>query len=81
MYVHWRVIHIGPLLRTLLTFTRSDLLHVRYGYEETKAAWLSSFSQIVPIFLSPFLGAFLDHYGKRSYICTPFLSRSLPYLC
>ncbi|KAJ2429349.1 hypothetical protein GGF47_000785 [Coemansia sp. RSA 2524] len=44
----------------------SELVKLRFGVNDAIAAWSASVSQIMPIFLVPFLGWFFDLYGKRT---------------
>ncbi|KAJ1964654.1 hypothetical protein GGI12_001288 [Dipsacomyces acuminosporus] len=44
----------------------SELVKLRFGVDDSVAAWAASFSQIMPIFLVPFLGWFFDQYGLRT---------------
>lgn len=40
----------------------------RFGYDNGKAAAVASVSQVLPIFIMPFLGFFVDKYGKRTWM-------------
>ncbi|KAI7833466.1 major facilitator superfamily domain-containing protein [Kickxella alabastrina] len=44
----------------------SELIKLRFGVNDAVAAWSASVSQIMPIFLVPFLGWFFDTYGLRT---------------
>ncbi|KAJ2641870.1 hypothetical protein GGF44_001926, partial [Coemansia sp. RSA 1694] len=44
----------------------SELVKLRFGSNDSAAAWSASVSQIMPIFLVPFLGWFFDIYGMRT---------------
>ncbi|KAJ1872929.1 hypothetical protein LPJ55_002729 [Coemansia sp. RSA 990] len=44
----------------------SELIKLRFGVNDAVAAWSASVSQIMPIFLVPFLGWFFDLYGLRT---------------
>ncbi|ORX71206.1 MFS general substrate transporter, partial [Linderina pennispora] len=44
----------------------SELVKLRFGANDAVAAWSASVSQIMPIFLVPFLGWFLDRFGLRT---------------
>ncbi|KAJ2855849.1 hypothetical protein J3B02_001942 [Coemansia erecta] len=44
----------------------SELVKLRFGVNDSVAAWSASVSQIMPIFLVPFLGWFFDQYGMRT---------------
>ncbi|KAJ1899823.1 hypothetical protein LPJ66_001873 [Kickxella alabastrina] len=44
----------------------SELIKLRFGVNDAVAAWSASISQIMPIFLVPFLGWFFDTYGLRT---------------
>ncbi|KAI8321846.1 MFS general substrate transporter [Martensiomyces pterosporus] len=44
----------------------SELIKLRFGVNDSIAAWSASVSQIMPIFLVPFLGWFFDHFGLRT---------------
>ncbi|KAJ2591707.1 hypothetical protein H4R99_006658 [Coemansia sp. RSA 1722] len=44
----------------------SELVKLRFGVNDSVAAWSASASQIMPIFLVPFLGWFFDQYGMRT---------------
>ncbi|KAJ2565343.1 hypothetical protein GGH12_001511 [Coemansia sp. RSA 1822] len=44
----------------------SELVKLRFGVNDAIAAWSASVSQLMPIFLVPFLGWFFDLYGKRT---------------
>ncbi|KAJ2303388.1 hypothetical protein IWW55_002950 [Coemansia sp. RSA 2706] len=44
----------------------SELVKLRFGVNDAIAAWSASVSQIMPIFLVPFLGWFFDQYGLRT---------------
>ncbi|KAJ2810123.1 hypothetical protein H4S07_002852, partial [Coemansia furcata] len=44
----------------------SELVKLRFGANDSVAAWSASVSQIMPIFLVPFLGWFFDIYGLRT---------------
>ncbi|KAI7900488.1 major facilitator superfamily domain-containing protein [Cokeromyces recurvatus] len=46
----------------------SELVKFRFGYEDDKAAAVASVSQVLPIFIMPFLGFFVDKYGKRTWL-------------
>ncbi|KAI7897024.1 major facilitator superfamily domain-containing protein [Mucor mucedo] len=46
----------------------SEFVKFRFGYEDSKAAAVASVAQILPIFLMPFLGLFVDRYGKRTWM-------------
>ncbi|KAJ2045512.1 hypothetical protein H4S04_005590 [Coemansia sp. S16] len=44
----------------------SELVKLRFGANDAVAAWSASVSQIMPIFLVPFLGWFFDVFGLRT---------------
>ncbi|KAJ2011025.1 hypothetical protein GGI06_004695, partial [Coemansia sp. S85] len=44
----------------------SELVKLRFGANDSVAAWSASVSQIMPIFLVPFLGWFFDVFGLRT---------------
>ncbi|KAJ2746938.1 hypothetical protein GGI20_000925 [Coemansia sp. BCRC 34301] len=44
----------------------SELVKLRFGANDSAAAWSASVSQIMPIFLVPFLGWFFDVFGMRT---------------
>ncbi|KAJ2364024.1 hypothetical protein IW150_006591, partial [Coemansia sp. RSA 2607] len=44
----------------------SELIKLRFDVSDSVAAWSASVSQIMPIFLVPFLGWFFDKYGMRT---------------
>ncbi|KAJ2161297.1 hypothetical protein GGF46_001558 [Coemansia sp. RSA 552] len=44
----------------------SELIKLRFGVNDAIAAWSASVSQIMPIFLVPFLGWFFDVFGMRT---------------
>ncbi|KAJ2776244.1 hypothetical protein GGI15_004895 [Coemansia interrupta] len=44
----------------------SELVKLRFDVSDGVAAWSASVSQIMPIFLVPFLGWFFDRYGMRT---------------
>ncbi|KAJ2679844.1 hypothetical protein GGH99_005487 [Coemansia sp. RSA 1285] len=44
----------------------SELVKLRFGVNDTIAAWSASVSQIMPIFIVPFLGWFFDFFGLRT---------------
>ncbi|KAJ1993795.1 hypothetical protein GGI26_002585 [Coemansia sp. RSA 1358] len=44
----------------------SELVKLRFGVNDAVAAWSASVSQIMPIFLVPFLGWFFDFFGLRT---------------
>ncbi|KAJ2708013.1 hypothetical protein H4R19_004852, partial [Coemansia spiralis] len=44
----------------------SELVKLRFGVDDATAAWSASASQVMPIFLVPFLGWFFDMYGLRT---------------
>ncbi|KAI9487306.1 MAG: major facilitator superfamily domain-containing protein [Benjaminiella poitrasii] len=46
----------------------SELVKFRFGYEDDKAAAVASVSQVLPIFIMPFLGFFVDKHGKRTWM-------------
>ncbi|KAI8987544.1 major facilitator superfamily domain-containing protein, partial [Mycotypha africana] len=46
-------------------------LHInRFGYDNSTAAAVASVAQFLPIFIMPFLGFFVDKYGKRTWMMT-----------
>ncbi|KAI8067052.1 major facilitator superfamily domain-containing protein [Gongronella butleri] len=46
----------------------SELVKMRFGYDNAHAAAVASVAQVVPIFLMPFLGLFVDRYGRRTWL-------------
>ncbi|KAJ2798193.1 hypothetical protein H4R21_004031, partial [Coemansia helicoidea] len=44
----------------------SELVKLRFGVDDATAAWSASMSQVMPIFLVPFLGWFFDTFGLRT---------------
>lgn len=46
----------------------SEYVKFQFGYPDSKAAAVASVAQVVPIFLMPFLGLFVDRYGKRTWM-------------
>lgn len=44
----------------------SELIKLRFGVNDSVAAWSASVSQVMPIFLVPFLGWFYDTFGLRT---------------
>ncbi|KAJ1902654.1 hypothetical protein LPJ81_003484, partial [Coemansia sp. IMI 209127] len=44
----------------------SELVKLRFGANDAVAAWSASVSQIMPIFIVPFLGWFFDFFGLRT---------------
>jgi len=44
------------------------LVQYRFGKDEELAATIASAGQIVPIVVSPFLGFFIDTFGRRTAI-------------
>ncbi|KAL7319191.1 hypothetical protein PS15m_002358 [Mucor circinelloides] len=46
----------------------SEFVKFRFGYDDGKAAAVASVSQVLPIFIMPFLGFFVDKYGKRTWM-------------
>lgn len=46
----------------------SEYVKFQFGYPDGKAAAVASLAQVVPIFLMPFLGLFVDRYGKRTWM-------------
>jgi len=45
------------------------LVKKRWNRTDEIAAYNSSVAQFLPIFISPFLGYFLDRFGNRSLVC------------
>lgn len=54
-------------------FQYSEFVKFHFGYDDMKAASIASTAQVAPIFLMPFLGLFVDKYGKRTWISKLFL--------
>lgn len=50
----------------------SEYVKFQFGYPDSKAAAVASLAQVVPIFLMPFLGLFVDRYGKRTWMSKVF---------
>lgn len=46
----------------------SEFVKFKFGYQDGKAAAVASVAQVLPIFLMPFLGLFVDRYGKRTWM-------------
>lgn len=46
----------------------SEFVKFRFGYDNAKAAAIASIAQVLPIFLMPILGLYVDKYGKRAWI-------------
>lgn len=46
----------------------SEYVKFQFGYNDSKAAAVASVAQVAPIFLMPFLGLFVDRYGKRTWM-------------
>ncbi|KAK9768210.1 hypothetical protein K7432_001346 [Basidiobolus ranarum] len=46
----------------------SNMIKVQFNTNDIVAAWHSSISFLLPMFLNPFLGIFLDRFGKRCSI-------------
>ncbi|KAG2230135.1 hypothetical protein INT48_001477 [Thamnidium elegans] len=46
----------------------SEYVKFQFGYPDSKAAAVASVAQVVPIFVMPFLGLFVDRYGKRTWM-------------
>ncbi|RGB31982.1 major facilitator superfamily domain-containing protein [Rhizophagus diaphanus] len=51
---------------TSFLHTQTELIKVRWNSTDKYAAFASSIAQFLPIFVSPFLGHFLDRFGNRS---------------
>jgi len=45
----------------------TELVKTRWGVSDTTAAYNSSISQFLPIFVAPFLGYLMDRYGQRCF--------------
>ncbi|KAJ2964790.1 hypothetical protein NQZ79_g329 [Umbelopsis isabellina] len=46
----------------------SEFVKLRFGYNNGDSARIASMAQVVPIFVMPFLGLFIDRYGKRTWM-------------
>ncbi|KAI8139481.1 major facilitator superfamily domain-containing protein [Fennellomyces sp. T-0311] len=46
----------------------SEMVKLRFGYDNAKAAATASIAQVLPIFLMPILGICIDRYGKRTWM-------------
>ncbi|OMJ26518.1 Major facilitator superfamily domain-containing protein 1 [Smittium culicis] len=44
----------------------SEFIKIKFGVSDGIAAWNASFSQLLPVFLVPFCGVFIDRYGLRT---------------
>lgn len=46
----------------------SEYVKFRFSYSDAHAAATASVAQILPVILMPFLGVFVDHHGKRTWL-------------
>lgn len=46
----------------------SEYVKFRFGYSDKRAAATASVAQSLPVVLMPFLGVFVDRYGKRTWL-------------
>lgn len=51
--------------RLIILMECSEFVKYRFGYDDSRAAAIASVAQVLPIFLMPLLGVFVDRYGKR----------------
>ena len=47
----------------------SDLLQTKYGFSATEAGYLFGIPYIISACSAPFLGLFIDRFGKRAFLC------------
>lgn len=47
----------------------SDLLQTKYGFDSTTAGYLFGIPYIISACSAPFLGMFIDKFGKRALLC------------
>lgn len=52
----------------LFDYISANFLHITYGFTISSAAWLSSVSSFVSIFLCPLASLWLDRYGYKMYV-------------
>ncbi|CAG8505991.1 10817_t:CDS:2 [Scutellospora calospora] len=57
----------------------AELLKIRWGLTNDEAGKRSSLAQLLPIFIAPFLGYFLDRFGRRSTTWMLLFSISLSF--
>ncbi|PVZ99307.1 hypothetical protein BB558_004668 [Smittium angustum] len=50
---------------TTFLHINSEFIKLKFGVNDEIAAWNASISQLLPVFLVPFLGMFVDKYGRR----------------
>ncbi|CAI2167413.1 17625_t:CDS:2 [Funneliformis geosporum] len=67
--IYWIIVSLefvlGSVWTSFLTIN-TELVKIRWNHTDINAAYKSSISQLFPIFISPFLGFFLDRFGNRS---------------
>jgi MFS family permease len=54
-----------PFLYSNPLYFCSELVKLRFGYNNSDAAATASVAQVLPIFFMPLLGVLVDKYGKR----------------
>ncbi|CAG8456318.1 14922_t:CDS:2 [Funneliformis mosseae] len=67
--IYWIIVSLefvlGSVWTSFLTIN-TELVKIRWNHTDEIAAYNSNISQLFPIFISPFLGYFLDRFGNRS---------------
>ncbi|CAB4436284.1 unnamed protein product [Rhizophagus irregularis] len=67
--IYWIFVLLEILLGSAWTsflHIHTELIKTRWNSTDEYAAYTSSIAQFLPIFISPFLGYFLDRFGNRS---------------